>query len=261
MTHCVQQGNYKIPSGSDYIINVSSASKKSFGDDCKDGIVIHNLTAPEKPKKALFLVSACRAAANDKQGNDKRCVKLARMLEKADIPYIWIHFGNAPMKDAPEKMIYGGLVDDIRPYIAKADYLVQLSGVEAFSYSLLESLEEHTPVIVTPLAQNDEMGIIDGKNAYIVPFEVDGFDATKLLNVPKFTYWHDNERIINQWRDILGDTTPKLNYQPKKEVEVIVTVQYRDMQRDEMMKIGDKFTVNMRRALQLQGLGFVRIMN
>jgi len=261
MTHCVRQNGYKIPSGRDYIINVSSVSKDSFGEECQDGIVIRNLTVPDKTKKCLFLVSALRVGANDKQGNDERCVKFARLLDKAEIPYIWIYFGNQVMKNAPAKMIYGGVESDIKPYIAKADYLVQLSGVEAFSYSLLESLEEHTPVIVTPLAQNDEMGIVDGKNAYIVPFEVDGFDVNKLLKVPKFTYQHDNASIIKQWREILGDTMPEMNYQPKKEVEVIVTVQYKDMQRDELMKIGDRFTVNMRRALELQGLGFVRIMN
>ena len=165
------------------------------------------------------------------------------------------------MKDAPQEMIYGGITSNIRPYITKADYLVQLSGSEAFSYSLLESLECHTPVIVTPLAQNEDMGIVDGLNGYIVPFEVDGFDVKKILQVPKFTYKHDNDGIIKQWRELLGNTKPKLNYQPKKEVEVIVTREYRDLQRDELMKIGTKFIAKMARAFKLQGLGFVKIID
>jgi glycosyltransferase involved in cell wall biosynthesis len=40
---------------------------------------------------------------------------------------------------------------DIRDYIADADYLVQLSDTEAWSYSVLESLSLGTPVITTPI--------------------------------------------------------------------------------------------------------------
>ena len=91
-------------------------------------------------------------------------------------------------------MHYCGLQMDIKPFIAMADYLVQLSGAEAFSYSLLEALELHTPVIVTPLAQNKDMRIVDGENAYIVPFEVEGFDVKKILKVPKFQDGADSWR-------------------------------------------------------------------
>ena len=261
MVHCLKQNNWQIPQDRDYIVNVSQASKDSFGDQAKDGIVIHNLTCPEKYSKCLLLVSALRVGANDKQGNDERCIKFARMLKNEEIPFMWVYFGNKAMKDAPQEMIYGGITSNIRPYITKADYLVQLSGSEAFSYSLLESLECHTPVIVTPLAQNEDMGIVDGLNGYIVPFEVDGFDVKKILQVPKFTYKHDNDGIIKQWRELLGNTKPKLNYQPKKEVEVIVTREYRDLQRDELMKIGTKFIAKMARAFKLQGLGFVKIID
>ena len=150
---------------------------------------------------------------------------------------------------------------DIKPYIAKADYLVQLSGSEAFSYSLLESLECHTPVIVTPLAQNADMGIVDGLNSYIVPFEVDGFDVNKILEIPKFEYEHDNPGIIKQWRKLLGNTKPKGNYKPKKEAELLVVREYRDLQRDQVMKVNDRFVAPYGRALELQNLGFVKILN
>ena len=114
-----------------------------------------------------MLISALRVGAEDKQGNDERCIKFANLLDKAEIKYIWLYFGNKPMKNEPANMHYCGLNLDIKPYIAKADYLVQLSGSEAFSYSLLESLECNTPVIVTPLAQNADMGIVDGENGFL----------------------------------------------------------------------------------------------
>ena len=260
MTHCIKQRpEWNIPQDRDVIVNVSYASKNSFGEQAKDGIVIHNLTTGEEQQKALLLVSALRVGADDKQGNDARCIKFAKMLDDAGIKYIWLYFGNRQMTNEPQNMIYCGLRLDIKPFIAKADYLVQLSGSEAFSYSLLEALEQQTPVIVTPLEQNKDMRIVDGENAYIVPFEVDGFDVKKILQVPKFTYKHDNEGIIEQWRKLLGDTTPQGGYKPKKTVKVKVTVQYKDLQRNELMKIGSIFEAKMVRALELQNLGFVRI--
>lgn len=261
MVHCLKQNNWSIPQDRNHIVNVSQASKDSFDEQAKDGIVIHNLTTEEDTKKALLLVSALRVGAADKQGNDERCIKFANLLRKAQIPFMWVYFGTRQMTNAPKEMIYGGLVQDIRPYVAKADYLVQLSGSEAFSYSLLESLELHTPVIVTPLAQNADMGIVDGLNSYIVPFEVDGFDVKKILDIPKFEYKHDNAGIIKQWRELLGNTKPKGGYKPKKEAEVEVIREYRDMQRGELMKLNSRFTASYGRALELQNLGFVRIIN
>ena len=260
MVHCLKQNNWKIPQGRDYIVNVSQASKNSFGEESKHGIVIHNLTDGVASEKALLLVSALRVGANDKQGNDERCIKFARLLDKAGIEYIWLYFGNKPMLGSPERMIYGGLRQNIKPYIAKADYLVQLSGSEAFSYSLLESLECQTPVIVTPLEQNKDMNIVDGENAYIVPFEVDGFDAKKILNIPKFEYKHDNASIIKQWRKLLGNSKPKHNYKPKTEVMVEAILEYRDLQLDEKLPIGARRKMKYARALELVGKGFVRLL-
>lgn len=261
MVHCLKQNDWNVPQDRDYIVNVSQASKDSFGEQTKDGIVINNLTVNEKTHKALLLVSALRVGANDKQGNDERCIKFAKLLESAGIEYVWLYFGNRPMKNATEKMIYGGLKQNIKPYVAKADYLVQLSGSEAFSYSLLEALELKTPVIVTPLSQNEDMGIIDGVNAHIVPFEVDGFDVKKILNIPRFDYKHDNVSIVKQWRKLLGNTKPEHSYKPKKEVNVEVVVEYKDLQRDELMKIGTKCTMKCARAYELAGKGFVRLLD
>lgn len=260
MAHCIkQEPEWHIPQDRDYIVNVSQASKDSFGDEAKDGIVIHNLTTPEKTQDALMLVSALRVGAPDKRGNDERCIKFAKLLDAAGIKYFWLYFGDKQMHKEPANMFYCGLRLDIKPFIAKADYLVQLSGSEAFSYSLIEALELNTPVIVTPLAQNDDMRIVDGENAYIVPFEVDGFDVEKILNVPKFEYKHDNKGIINQWRKLLGNTKPKQDYTPIKQIMVVVRREYYDLMLNETMKIGARRTIPYIRALELKSKGFVDI--
>ena len=104
------------------------------------------------------------------------------------------------------------------------------------------------------------MGIVDGQNGYIVPFDVDGFDVRKILKSPRFEYKHDNEEIIKQWRTILGNSKPTHDYKPRKEVEVETLIQYQDLQRDEMMMPGIRFKCKYARALDLQGIGFVRIL-
>ncbi len=258
MVHCIKQADYKIPQDRDYIVNVSQASKDSFGDEAKDGTVIHNLIDTSKTAKTLFLVSAFRVA-KDKQSNDKRCIQLAQMLDRAGISYIWLYFSDIPLKNAPVNMIHCGFRKDIRPFIAKADYLVLLSGAEAFSYSLLEALVQKTPVIVTPLAQNEDMGIVDGVNGYVVPFDVETFDVKKLLNIPKFNYSYDNMKIIKQWRNLLGDSKPKGDYKPAENVAVCVSREYKDLQLGELLTVGEVRNMPYGRALELVSKGFVRI--
>lgn len=259
MVHCIKQSDFKIPENRDVIVNVSKASKDSFGESAKNGKVLHNLCDVEKTHKALMLVSSFRVDANDKQGNDDRCRKFAKLLDDNGIKYIWLYFADKKMQNEPENMVYCGYKSDIKPYVAKADYTVLLSGVEAYSYSLLESLMVCTPVIVTPLEQNADMGIIDGQNGYIVPFDVDGFDVKKILKIPRFEYKSENTEIIKQWRKILGDSTPKGDYKVAENVAVCVIREYRDMQLNEILSRGDVRTMPYNRALELVSKGFVRM--
>ena len=69
---------------------------------------------------------------------------------------------------------------DIRDYIADADYLVQLSDTEAFSYSILESLCLGTPVIITPIPSSIEMGVKNGINGYILDFSMKDIPITQI---------------------------------------------------------------------------------
>ena len=261
MVHCIKQWQtWKIDQSKDVIVNVSQASKDSFGDEAKDAVVIHNLTLENTVPDSLFLVSAMRVGAEDKQFNDDRCRKFAKLLKDSGIPFIWIYFGDKQMYDEPNGMIYGGVTDDIKSFMKRADYTVLLSGSEAFNYSLLESLEVQTPVIVTPLPQNKDMRIEDGVNGYIVPFEVEGFDVKKLLNIPKFKYKHDNKSIIKQWRDILGNSQPLHDYDPSAPVSVRVTKKYHDLILNKDVVPGEVFYMDRCRAELIESRGYVECM-
>lgn len=263
MVHCIkQEPSWIIKKDCDFIVNVSQASKDSFGDEAAGSTVIHNLTYSEENERCILLVSAIRVGAVDKQGNDYRCVQFAQKLNTLKIPFIWIYFGDKPMPKTPDNMLYGGLKENMRPYIRRADYLVQLSGSEAFSYSLLESLEEHTPVIVTPLEQNKDMKIVDGKNAYVFPFEVSEWTdemIKRIVQIPQFDYKHDNEAIVKQWRTLLGKSNPKGNYKPVSQVEVIVSQEYFDLRLKENMRPKEHRIMPLERAKELQDKGLVEI--
>ena len=111
MVHCVKQQDFTIPQSRDAIVCVSEASKKSFGELAKDAGVINNLIDDDPVEKALILVSATRIHAPDKGKNDERMIRLAKLLKKQGIKFVWMYFGNLKLMNAPEEMIYMGEVE------------------------------------------------------------------------------------------------------------------------------------------------------
>ena len=248
-------GQLHVPQDKDVKVFVSDVAAKTFETE-KEGEyeVIHNLTIPPKDnKKVLILISATRPTP---EKGMKRMFKLAEMMEKADIPYIWLYFSSDAIPNAPKGMIHMKPRLDIQPFIKMADYLVQLSDSEAFCYSIVEALENGTAVIATPLDVLPEIGFEEITHGYIVPFEVDGFDVTKLLNVPKFEYKRDNAKIVKQWRKLLGNTKPTKKYKPGKMVRVRIKLDYLDTSLGRVCRMGEYIDMTNDRAQAVIGAGF-----
>lgn len=258
MVHCTKQHyTWKIPQNRDAIVCVSSASKESFKEEAKHAEVINNMTYETKVKDMLFIVSATRIGAGDKGKNDERMVKLANLMTAKGISYIWLYFGDKKLINEPKDMVYMGVNLDIAPYIKKADYLCQLSDQEAFSYSLLESLNMNTPLLVTPLEQNKDMHIVDGKNAYIIPFDFDNtFDVEKFLNIPKFEYHYDNKKLIAKWKKLIEETESKHN--DPNNVLVSCTTTYQDLELKRLVEFGEIISVSPERAKTLTDLNLCK---
>lgn len=254
--HACRQINYRIPQDRDILINVSEAAKDSWGQEAEKGTVIHNMSLVNSDK-CLLLVSATRVNTIDKGQNDQRMRKLAEMLEKADIKYLWLNFADGSLRDMPKSFINMPATENVQPYIEKADYLVQLSDAEAYSMSILEALSLNTAVLSTPFGSLLEEGFEDEKTGYIIPFDMN-FDVKKLLNVPKFEFKYDNEAIIRQWRDILGKTKPKQKYDPNNRVKIECTQNYKDIELGREIKKGEQITVSEQRASQICGAGYGR---
>ena len=246
-----------IPNDSDEAVCVSAASKKSFKEEGKRAIVIHNPIIKTE-KKALLLVSATRIPAMDKGYNEKRMRQLAELLLKEGIPFLWFNFSDNALPDAPKGFFNVGTYQGCQEYIAKADYLVQLSDAEAYSYSILEALINNTAVIVTPFESAAEQGVVDGQNGYVVPYDMN-FAVRKLLDVPQFEYEYDNEPIIKQWRELLGNKKPKGDYVVyKQDVHFARVIRsYRDMELNQDMRIGDVVDMRADRINYLISLGLV----
>jgi glycosyltransferase involved in cell wall biosynthesis len=68
---------------------------------------------------------------------------------------------------------------NIRDYIAKADYVVQLSDTEAYCYTMMESLMLKVPIIVTPWPVLKELNI-DERYGFILPFDMTNIPAKEI---------------------------------------------------------------------------------
>lgn len=249
MVHtCKTSPEWTIPNDYDELLYVSATAKRSFGDT-SEAAVIHNMITIDQ-RKHLLLVSATRFPAPDKGIIEDRMRILAKMLNDKGISFTWLNFADGEMKDPPANFFNMGVSYNMQGMIKKADYLVQLSDSECWSYSCLEALMHGTPIICTPFPSAFEMGIWDKINAHVVPFDMD-FDVTKLLDIPRFTFNYDNEAIRQQWIEILGDSKPLHDYDPDSMIEVEVLNDFYDMDQGKVLHKGEKCIMTKQRAFQI----------
>ena len=235
----------------DKVVCVSQIVKDSYkGID--DAEVIHNFTDLTEPKKSLFLITASRFTRE--KGGD-RMIKLAEALKRAGIPFIWFVFSHQEtrlvdgMVKMPETM-------DVRSWIAKCDYLVQLSDSEGFGYSIVEALELGVPVITTPVDVLAELGFQDGRDGYIVPFDMQNIQAERFLDVPETKWSWDNDKIRKQWKKLLGNSKPTGEYlKVGSTVQVEVIENYSDMELGRDLHVGEVVSMRRARANLIVGCG------
>ncbi len=256
---CKTDPSWRIPKDYDEMIYVSETAMRSYG--VEDGLVIHNLnTVPEQ--KALILVSATRFPAPDKGKIEQRMRKLANMLNDKAIPFVWLNYADGSMADPPKNFYNMGTSTNVQSIIKAADYVVALSDSECWSYTCLEALMSGTALICTPFPSAFEMGVKDGVNAHVVPFDMN-FDVRKLMDIPKFDFTYDNEAIRQQWIKILGQTTPRHDYKPEDLVEVRVKKEFYDIELETYSQPGERRMVTKQRATEMMtnlGGQFVEIM-
>jgi len=249
IVHCTKGANRTLQR--DDNIFVSKVSRDSFG---VKGPIIYNIADPSTPNKTLMLVSTTRVGASDKGQQDRKMVEFANRLNTEGIEFLWLYFSENTLKGAPSNMVRIDPVDDVRGYLAHADYLVHLSENEAFCYSITEALQMGVPVITTDLPILKELGFRDGKHGYII-----GDDISIIQKIPRFKGFDavDPDKIIDGWRAVLGDTTPLHDYIPDMHKTVRCINPYKDLQLDRMVNVGETLDLDRERAEYLVSLKLV----
>ena len=176
VSHAIyQELGYKPPIENDkltHYIGVSNYASnklieygKILGKDIKPVTCYDPLTLEPK-EKVLHIVSASRLDDSTKGG--ARTIKLIEALdrycERTGRHYIWTIFTNISnnVNVNSKNIAFMQPRVDVRPYIADADYLVQLSNdMETFGYSINEAWGYGVPVVRTPLSVCKELPITE----------------------------------------------------------------------------------------------------
>ena len=219
----------------------------------KDIETMYNPYTPKKPRKVLNLISATRLTA---EKGFERMVAFADALDAAGIPFHWTvytdiqrEFPNKSVAVMPHRL-------DILDFVANADYLVQLSDTEGYSYSIVEALSVGTPVICTAFAVAEEQGIVNGKNGFILPMDMSDLpiDAIykglkRVKTAPRESHY---EKILSpgaaEYDEVDGD------------VSVVCVRTYNDLALNRIVKAGESLVMSRERAYHLEDMKFAKIL-
>lgn len=245
------QYHYKVQKYISVSETVRDAYQKGRGED---SIVSYNPFVPVKPRKVLNLVSATRLTP-DKGLN--RMFALADALDANHIPYIWTVYTDLPRKSKNPSIVFLPPRLDVIDYIANADYYVQLSDAEGYCYSVVEALSVGTPVIVTDFKAAHEIGVVNGKNGWILPMSMENLPIADIYKgLKKFKY----EAPEDKWGELLVSGKCEDFEDPNSIVKVRCKRVYLDIELGREMKYGEEWECTMRRADKLIDLDLVEIL-
>lgn len=237
---------------------------KRFGvaENTTKGIVEHyglsmetmyNPYTVKKPRKVLKLVSATRLTPE--KGFD-RMVNLAARLDDAGMPFHWLVFTDKPREFPNKSVTVLPARLDVLDFIADADYLVQLSDTEGYSYSIVEALSVGTPVIVTDIPVAAEQGVVNGKTGFILPFDMSDIPVEQIYKgLRKFTYTPRE----SHYETVLVKGKAKYADERKGTVTVQARVRYNDLELGRVVDKGEAIDVKPERADMLIAKGLAEI--
>ena len=183
----------------------------------------------QKTQPILKLISATRLSG---EKGYNRMVKLANELKDKNIKFRWLIFTDLVQYNIKkldmEEIIYMQPRYDLFDYIKEADYGVQLSNTEGYSYFVNECLQYSTPLLATNFDSVFE-SVEDGVNGYILDMDLSNLDLDKICNkIPK-NFKYEPKTKIEDWIKIIGKPEKKEKYVYEEtgyEVEVIIPCYY-----------------------------------
>lgn len=236
---------------SQYSVDKLEEYAQKLGLDDVKAEVCYNPLQLEKEEKVIRLVTASRLEDKTKGGD--RILKLIEALDRycarTGRHYIFEIFSDSKTDiDSPNVVKMKPRVD-VRPYIADADYLVQLSNnMETYCYSINEALGYGVPIVTTPLTVLGELPATDNEKI-ILNWDCSNVDEvaeqifTKKIKPFKYTPPADN------WGDFLCKTKSNYKQYIKQKVKIKAVVKYYDMELNkEITPEDDPYIVTRLRA-------------
>lgn len=210
------------------------------------------LTITEEEKKpVLYLISATRLT---KEKGKSRIKKLALELDKAGINYLWLVFTNDTQAIDNPNIVYMKPRLDVRPFISSIKgkgYGVQLSDCEGDCYFTRECEALGVPLLVTPIPSFKEQGLIEGKNCYYIPFEVEEINDELINKIVNKIPTYEPYLSENTWFKELAEGKSQYEEELKMKVKVKAITNYFDMQLKTSIEENTEFITNLVRAEEL----------
>lgn len=228
---------------------VCNSFKELTGKDIKliyNPIYLDQIKEKKNDDKKIHLISATRLT---REKGLERMKKLARVLEKNNVDYIWEVYTNKRRELIGNNVIYKKPNLNIVNEIAKADYLVQLSDSEAFCYSVVEALMVGTKVICTDLPVYKELGL-NKENSIIYDLDMKNINVDDIKKEYNFKYTPPKEK----WNKYLST---KKNYDPNELVEVKILKSYTDIILNKKLIKDKTEKMTKQRASYLEAKGLV----
>lgn len=155
-------------------------------------------------------------------------LKLAQELKKANIKFRWTIFTDLNLYNKKpfdiEEVVYMKPSHNFMDYIAEADYGVQLSDTEGYSYFINECLQYGTPVICTNFPSAYE-SVEDGVSGYILDMDLKNLDINKIVNnIPK-NFKYEEKGKEEDWIKLLNKKIERKN---KEMYKIIAKQNYKD---------------------------------
>ena len=250
-------GLYDIPHTDPRIkgyIAITKYQQKKMGEILGTKMMMsYNPLTIEEEEEPIVIVTASRLYENK---GTHLMQQFADAMDKSGINYIWyIITCDKDVIKSPNVIFIDNRLD-IGKWTSKATYGALFSKAECCSYFINEMLYRNIPMLVTPLPYLDEIGVKDGKNAYIVEHDGSNIDEVvkKIKDVPKFEF----KKLKDSYESIFCKS--KSHYTPSTTIKVrcIAEPYYTDTLLDRNVFNGEVFEVSEERADFLINLNLVK---
>ena len=233
----------------------------------------YNPLTLEPKEKVPILVSACRL--DDKVKGGERTLKLIDALDRYCLEhnrhYLWLIFTNHTKFELPSKnCVYMKPRVDVRPYIAMADWLLQLSNdMETYCYSTNEANGYGVPIVTTPLSVYKELPVTNNERI-VLNWDCSNVDEVARLIFEKEVKPFKYQIPKDDWEEILIKEESKYKEELEMRYLVEATAKYEQTNTSDnelsaknntryVPKAGEKWEVDSERKEHLIELGFVKV--